>query len=464
MARDRATVLVVDDDGDIRLSLEMMLQYEGFEVWTAKDGEEALARIGREAQSGRAADLVLCDVKMPRLDGPGLLDRLAEHIGAPSVIMISGHGDIATAVDALRRGAVDFLEKPLEHNRVVVSLRNALRERRLAVENAELRTRLGEPWRLVGTSGAMCALREQVARVARSDASVLISGENGSGKEVVARQIHLESARAAAAFVTVNCAAIPSELIESELFGHEKGSFTGAFERRTGHFELAHGGTLFLDEIGDMPLPAQAKVLRALETREVTRVGGSRPVPVDIRIVAATNADLAAAVEAKLFRMDLFYRLNVVPLRVAPLRERREDIAALASHFLRELAARVGRAPHALAPDAQELLATLEFPGNVRELRNLLEGACVLADGPMLARADLERILENGAGGAMRGRTSRPHDAFSAATFEEFKDRSEAEFFRRKLAENEGNVKRTAELLGMQRSHLYKKLERYGLK
>jgi two-component system nitrogen regulation response regulator NtrX len=464
MARERATVLVVDDDGDIRLSLEMMLQYEGFEVWTAKDGEEALARIEREAQAGRGADLVLCDVKMPRLDGPSLLDKLAARGANPSVIMISGHGDIATAVDALRRGAVDFLEKPLEQNRVVVSIRNALRERRLATENADLRTRLAEPWRLVGTSAAMRALREQVARVARSDASVLITGENGSGKEVVARQIHLESARAAAAFVTVNCAAIPSELIESELFGHEKGSFTGAFERRTGHFELAHGGTLFLDEIGDMPLPAQAKVLRALETREVTRVGGGRPQSVDIRIVAATNADLAAAVEAKLFRMDLFYRLNVVPLRVAPLRERREDIPALASHFLRELAARVGRAPHALAPDALELLSTLEFPGNVRELRNLLEGACVLADGPMLVRADLERILENGASNGGRARTGGAHDAFSAATFEEFKDRSEAEFFRRKLAENEGNVKRTAELLGMQRSHLYKKLERYGLK
>ena len=464
MARERATVLVVDDDGDIRLSLEMMLQYEGFEVWTAKDGEEALARLEREAQSGRAAELVLCDVKMPRLDGPGLLDALATRGSRPSVIMISGHGDIATAVDALRRGAVDFIEKPLEQNRVVVSLRNALRERRLTSENAHLRTRLAEPWRLVGTSAAMSTLRDQVARVARSDASVLVTGENGSGKEVVARQIHLESARAAAAFVTVNCAAIPSELIESELFGHEKGSFTGAVERRTGHFELAHGGTLFLDEIGDMPLPAQAKVLRALETREVMRVGGARTQSVDIRIVAATNANLAAAVEAKTFRMDLFYRLNVVPLRVAPLRERREDIPALASHFLRELAARVGRAPHALAPDALELLATLEFPGNVRQLRNLLEGACVLAEGPTLARAELERILENGAGHGARGGAATAHDAFSSATFEDFKDRSEAEFFRRKLAENEGNVKRTAELLGMQRSHLYKKLERYGLK
>lgn len=465
MARERATVLVVDDDSDIRMSLEMMLQYEGFEVWTAKDGAEALARLEREAQAGQAAELVLCDVKMPRLDGPGFLDGLAQQSQAPSVIMISGHGDIATAVDALRRGAVDFIEKPLEQNRVVVSLRNALRERRLAAENANLKTKLAEPWRLVGTSAAMRTLREQVARVARSDASVLITGENGSGKEVVARQIHLESARASAAFVAVNCAAIPSELIESELFGHERGSFTGATERRVGHFELAHQGTLFLDEVGDMPLAAQAKVLRALETREITRVGGQRAQPVDIRIVAATNADLAAAVEAKTFRMDLFYRLNVVPLRVPSLRERPEDIPVLAAHFLRELGSRVGRVPHALADDTLALLATLEFPGNVRQLRNLLEGASVLAEGPTLSRADLERILENGSARSTPTRAvASSSDVFATATFEEFKDRSEAEFFRRKLAENDGNVKRTAELLGMQRSHLYKKLERYGLK
>jgi two-component system nitrogen regulation response regulator NtrX len=470
MGAERPSVLVVDDDGDIRVSLEMMLQYEGFEVWTARDGVEALARLEREEQtSGRTADVLLCDVKMPKLDGPGLLDALGKRAQRPAVIMISGHGDVATAVDALRRGAVDFIEKPLEQNRVVVSLRNALRERRLAAENATLRKRLADPFKLVGGSVAMRQLREQVARVAASDASVLITGENGSGKEVVARQIHLASSRSSGPFVTVNCAAIPSELIESELFGHEKGSFTGAVDKRVGHFELAHEGSLFLDEVGDMPLAAQAKVLRALETREVTRVGGQKPIPVDIRILAATNADLQQAVEHKTFRVDLFYRLNVVPLRVPPLRERLEDVPALCQQFLREIAARSGRAPHALSQEGLERLLALSFPGNVRQLRNLLEGATVLADGPTIAREDVERILENGPalGTPARvgaGGLTSAEDPFLSKTFEEFKDRSEALFFRRKLAEYEGNVKRTSEMLDMQRSHLYKKLERYGMR
>jgi DNA-binding NtrC family response regulator len=461
----REVVLVVDDDADVRLSVEMMLAYEGFEVWTARDGAEALSRLDRETAAGRRPAAILCDVKMPRLDGLGFLDALRERRDPPAVVMVSGHGDITTAVDALRRGAIDFVEKPLEHNRVLVSLRNALRERRLEAENTTLKKKLVERWPLIGEGPAMRGLKEQIERVLASDASVLITGENGTGKEVVARQIHMLGPRSAAPFVTVNCAAIPSELIESELFGHEKGSFTGASDKRVGHFELADGGTLFLDEIGDMPLAAQAKVLRALETHEITRVGGARALPVDIRVIAATNADLGQAVEAKTFRVDLFYRLNVVPLRVPPLRERREDIAPLAAHFLREIAARTGRAARALAPDAVELLRGLEYPGNVRQLRNLLEAACVLADGPAIARADLERILENGAAlSAPRGPASPVDDPFAAATFEEFKDRSEALFFRRKLEENGGNVKRTAETLGMQRSHLYKKLDRYGLR
>ncbi len=466
-SQPKSIVLVVDDDGDIRMSLEMMLTYEGFEVWTARDGEEALARIDKEEQAGRGADVALCDVKMPRLDGPGLLDALAQRSQRPSVIMISGHGDVPTAVDALRRGAVDFLEKPLEQNRVVTSLKNALRERALAAENRGLKRALSEPWKLLGESAVMRQLREQVERVAASDAAVLISGENGSGKEVVARQIHLSSSRAAGPFVPVNCAAIPSELIESELFGHEKGSFTGAFERRVGHFEAAHEGTLFLDEIGDMPLAAQSKLLRALETHEVTRVGGQRPIPVDIRVIAATNADLRAAVETKFFRMDLYYRLNVVPLRVPALRERPEDVPALARRFLAELASRSGRAPLVLDDEAMALLISLPYPGNVRQLRNLLEGASVLADGPTITRATLEGILEGGAALSVPPTASAlpaADDPFGAPTFEQFKDRSEALFIRRKLAENDGNIKRTAELLGMQRSHLYKKLDRYGLR
>ncbi len=459
------TVLVVDDDRDICVALEMLLRYEGFEVWTAPNGKQALARLEKEQGAGRRADLVLTDVKMPDMDGLALLEKLRERPDPPAVVMISGHGDVATAVDAVRRGALDFLEKPLDQNRVLVALQNALRQTKLAKENRGLRQALSERWELVGESESMRRLKAEVARIAASDAPVLIRGENGTGKEVVARTLHFASAVSSGPFVPVNCAAIPSELIESELFGHEKGSFTGAYERRIGHFEAAHGGTLFLDEIGDMPLAAQAKVLRALETREITRVGGSKPLTVEIRVVAATNADLDQAVAEKSFRMDLFYRLNVVPLRIPPLRERPEDVPLLARHFLAQIAARTGRRPRALEPDALACLCALPYPGNVRQLRNLLEATSVLAEDG-ITRADLERILENGPGlaAAPTGPVRPFDDPFQAETFEDFKERSEALFFRRKLAENEGNVKRTAERLGMQRSHLYKKLERFGLK
>jgi DNA-binding NtrC family response regulator len=351
---------------------------------------------------------------------------------------------------------------------VLVTVRNALRETKLAAENDRLRRKLNERWEFVGDSPAIQRLAAQIAQVATSDAAVLITGENGTGKEVVARNVHARSARADGPFVTVNCAAIPDELIESELFGHEKGSFTGAFERRIGHFEAADGGTLFLDEIGDMPLAAQAKVLRALETHEITRVGDSKRVPVDIRVLAATNADLSAAVEAKTFRLDLFYRLNVVPLRVPPLRERREDIPVLARSFLREIGARGGRAALGIEPGALELLTALDYPGNVRQLKNLLEGACVFARGAEVTLTDIDQILAGGpalaAVPARAAQLASGTDPFAAETFEEFKNRSEMLFIQLKLADNEGNVKRTAERLGMQRSHLYKKLDRYGLK
>ncbi len=464
-AREKTTVLVIDDDPDICVALEMLLKYEGFEVWTASNGKLALARLDKEQAAGRAPDLILTDVKMPDMDGLALLDRVRERANPPPVVMISGHGDVATAVDAVKRGAVDFLEKPLDQNRVLVGLQNALRHTRLEKENSALRRQLSERWELVGESEPMRRLKRELGRIGASDAPVLITGENGTGKEVVARNLHLASKSGSGPFVAVNCAAIPAELIESELFGHEKGSFTGAHERRIGHFEAADGGMLFLDEIGDMPLAAQAKVLRALETRESTRVGGSKPIGVSIRVVAATNADLAQAVAEKTFRMDLFYRLNVVPLRVPPLAERLEDVPLLAEHFLREIAARSGRRPREIEPAALELLRTLPYPGNVRQLRNILEAAQVFAEGA-IGRADLERILENGpalSSPAGQG-VARGEDPFRAETFEDFKNQSEALFFRLKLAENDGNVKRTAERLGMQRSHLYKKLDRYHMK
>ncbi len=455
-------ILVVDDAADIRSALEMMLQYEGFEVWTAGDGQEALARLDQAREAGRQPAVVLSDVKMPRLDGLELLERIVERSAPPPVIMVSGHADVAMAVEAVRGGAVDFIEKPLDQNRVLISIKNAIESRRLAQENSGLRRQLAEQHPLIGESAAMQRLRDQIERVAHSDASVLVTGENGTGKEVVARQIHLRGPRAGGAFVAVNCAAIPAELIESELFGHERGSFTGAHERRIGHFEAADDGTLFLDEIGDMPMAAQAKVLRALENHQITRVGGTKSLSVDIRVVAATNADLEQAVEEKRFRLDLLYRLNVVPLRVPALRERREDVEPLAEHFLAEIARRSGGEVRHLAPEALTRLQTHDYPGNVRELRNLLEGATVFANGAEIAVSDLEPLL---AGRASRGATfADGTDPFGASTFEEFKNLSEALFFRRKLDGNNGNVKRTAEQLGMQRSHLYKKLDRYELR
>ena len=458
-------VLVVDDDGDIRMALEMLLQYEGYEVWTARDGREALARLESELEkSGRRPAVILSDLKMPEVDGLELLEAVQGLEAPPPVVLISGHADVPTAVEAMQRGARNFLEKPLQDSRVLVTLRAVLQEGRLQRENRVLRRQLGARWELIGDSAVMKELRQAIEQAAGSTASVLVTGENGSGKELIARNLHLWSERSGGPFVTVNCAAIPGELIESELFGHEKGSFTGAHERRIGHFEAADGGTLFLDEIGDMPLDAQAKVLRALESHEVTRVGESTPRPVDIRVVAATNADLSAAVEERTFRLDLFYRLNVVPLRAPALSERREDILPLARHFLEELASRSGRRAPELDEAAAAHLVQLDYPGNVRQLRNLLEGACVFADGPTVGLEAIERVLGAGPALATPAGAGGAEDPFEAPTFEEFKDLSEALFFRRKLEANGGNVKRTAEELGMQRSHLYRKLDRYGLR
>ena len=462
----RKTVLVVDDDGDIRETLEMTLRYEGFDVWTARDGKEALARLAAEDAAPAA---ILTDLKMPEVDGLELLDRVMELPDPPPVVLISGHGDVPVAVDAMQRGATNFLEKPLEQHRVIVTLNKAMRERDLVVENKGLRRKLSAGFELVGDSEPMSDLRASIERVAHSDASVLVTGENGVGKELVARNVHLLGDRASGPFITVNCAAIPAELVESELFGHVKGSFTGAHEDRVGHFEAADGGTLFLDEVGDMPVAAQAKVLRALETHEVMRVGASQTRSVDIRVVAATNADLSQAVEDKTFRLDLFYRLNVVPLRVPALRERTGDIGPIARHLLERQAERIGRSPVGLADDAVALLQAQGWPGNVRQLRNVLEAASIFAADGRITAVEVARVLENGPAmsrpDAPAGAADDPfRGPFDAPTFEQFKNEAEALFFSTRLGRNDGNVKRTAEELGMQRSHLYKKLDRYGLK
>ncbi|MEL6431180.1 MAG: sigma-54 dependent transcriptional regulator, partial [Planctomycetota bacterium] len=428
---ERKTILVVDDDGDIRQALEMTLQYEGFEVWTAKNGKEALARMEREET---APALVLTDLKMPEMDGLELLDNVVAQPAAPPVVMISGHGDVPVAVDAMQRGATNFLEKPLDEHRVLVTIRKALREEELTQENAGLKKQLAAGYELIGESEKMRELRASIERVAGSDASVLVTGENGVGKELVARNVHLAGRRAAGPFVTVNCAAIPAELVESELFGHVKGSFTGAHEDRVGHFEAADGGDLFLDEVGDMPLEAQAKVLRALETHEVMRVGDSKTREVDIRVIAATNADLAQAVEDKTFRLDLFYRLNVVPLWVPPLRERREDVPLIARHLLERQAERLGRAAMVLTEEAAAELSAQPWPGNVRQLRNVLEAASIFAgEEGRIGPEEVSQVLAGGpsmqtpgSGTAPTGApVSRFAEPFDAPSFEEFKNQAE---------------------------------------
>jgi DNA-binding NtrC family response regulator len=446
------TILIADDEPDVRETVEMILDYEGYHTVHARDGEEALATLGSSE-----VDAVLLDIKMPGRDGLEILEEVKRRRPELPVIMISGHGTISTAVDATKKGAFDFIEKPLDRDRILVTLRNAVQTVDLSRENVELRTRIDDRYRILGESDGIAAILETIGMVAPTQALVLITGDNGTGKELVARNVHQQSPRWREAFVETNCAAIPRELIESELFGHEKGAFTGASARRKGKFEQAHRGTLFLDEIGDMDQAAQAKVLRVLEDQRFERVGGNKPVEVDVRVIAATNKDLQAEVEEGNFREDLYYRLNVVPIRVPPLRERREDIPLLAVAFLEEAAARHGLPAKRLEKDGLEFLRRQDWPGNVRQLRNLVERAAILTPGDSLGEADLARHLAP--------RPGRAGDPFTECeTFESFKDTSEKMFLEQKLIENDWNVKRTAEQLGMQRSNLYKKIDKHEMR
>jgi two-component system, NtrC family, nitrogen regulation response regulator NtrX len=449
-------ILIVDDEADIRESLEYVLRSEHYDTVLAENGEQALRAVDEDP----SIDLTFLDVKMPGQDGLEVLPALLERRPDATVVMISGHGTFETAVEATKLGAFDFIAKPLDRERVLVTVRNAYQARRLRAENVELRGRLSDTsGRMIGDSPALEAVRQLVAKVAPTNARVLIQGENGSGKELVARLLHELSPRSARPFVDVNCAAIPHELLESELFGHEKGSFTGAVDRRKGRFEQADGGTLFLDEVGDMSLDAQAKVLRVIEEQRVQRVGGTQSIPVDVRLVAATNKDLRHESEEGTFREDLYYRLAVVPMRVPPLRERLEDVPALAAHFLAHFAADLGRAAPRVTDGGVAWLRRQPWPGNVRQLRNLMERCAILVDGDLLDVADLDRL----SGPATDA--SSPMDVFrTCKTFEEFKETAERLFLRQRLADNEWNVKRTAEALGMQRSNLYKKIERYNLR
>ena len=446
-------ILVADDEKGIRAALGQLLEYEGYEVRAVGTAVDAIA----EFEKWRP-HLSFLDVKMGGIDGLEALKKIRQLDPAAIVVMISGHGTIQTAVEATQLGAYDFLEKPLDTDRILVTLRNALQHGNLQEENKSLRETIESRYEIVGKSFAIRSLIEKIERVAPTPARVLISGENGTGKELVARAVHRLSARAANSFVEVNCAAIPSELIESELFGHMKGSFTGAIADRAGKFEQADGGTLFLDEVGDMSLSAQAKVLRVLEDGVVTRIGGSKPAAVDVRVIAATNKNLESEIHDSHFREDLYYRLNVVPISVPALRERREDIPLLVAHFTAVLTKQQGMAARTFTSDAIERLATYDWPGNVRELRNTVERILILASGPRVPAADVERLVgQRAAEGSTFG------SLLESRTFEEFKDAAERAFLLAKLREHDWNVSETARLLDMPRSNLYKKIERYGL-
>lgn len=444
------TILVVDDEKSVRDSLKMILEYERYNVRFAENGEQALQKL-----LSPDVQLVLLDVKMAGMDGLEVLQQIRDRNQQLPVIMISGHGTIETAVEATKRGAFDFLPKPLDRDKLLVTIRNALEQSRLAAEFRQLQERLEGKYEIIGKSQRIQEVLELIDRVAPTDARVLILGENGTGKELVARAIHRRSKRMGETFVEVNCAAIPADLIESELFGHEKGSFTGATTQRIGKFEQADGGTLFLDEIGDMSLQAQAKVLRALEEGRIERVGGNKLIPVNVRVIAATNKNIDVEIKKGTFREDLFHRLQVITINVPPLRERTEDIPLLVEAFIADVCSRNGLPVKNIAPEAMQELMRRDWPGNVRELRNAVERLVILSPGNSI---DM-RVL----GETTSSRNESEDFLNFNGTFQDFKEKAEAAFIKKQLERHKWNISKTAEALDIQRSHLYTKMRRYGL-
>ncbi len=441
------SVLIIDDEEGICESLSGIFEDEGYSVLTANSGEEALKGLREQTP-----DLILLDVWLTGLDGIQTLKEIKDMKPDIPVIMISGHGNIELAITATRMGAYDFLEKPLSLERVLLVAQRALEKRVLEIENMSLKKDLIRKWKLVGNSAKVVRLREEIDKAAKSNGRVLILGESGCGKELVAHILHEHSNRTDKPFVEMNCAAIPQELIESELFGHEKGSFTGAFERKKGKFELADEGTLFLDEVGDMSLTTQSKVLRVLETQEFQRVGGSKSIKVDVRIIAATNKDLIEEVKKGNFREDLLYRLNVIPLEVPPLRERKGDIPILVKHFLDHFAVEYGQKPKTITPDGLNMLEIYDWPGNIRELRNVIERLVIMTPSNTVTARNIT-IGE-----------SAPSDYFAFNTLKEARELFEKDFIAKKLEENNWNISRTAEILDIERSNLHRKIKAYDIK
>jgi len=442
------SILIVDDERGIRESLSAVLRDEGFTAEAVASGEECL-----QALAKRGYACVLLDVWLPGISGLETLKQMRESDFDAAVVIISGHGNVETAVRATKLGAFDFIEKPLSIEKTVLTVRNALRQRQLERANAEMSAELSAEYAMVGESVAMRALRKQIAVVAPTDGRVLISGESGAGKELVARAIHAQSRRAAAPFIEVNSAAIPEELIESELFGHVKGSFTGATAAKKGKFELADGATLFLDEVSDMSANVQAKVLRVLEEQRFEPVGSNTPINVDVRVIAATNKRLDEEIEKGTFRADLFFRLNVIPFEVPPLRERMEDLPLLIEHFNQRFANAYGRKPKKFDPEAIELMQRYSWPGNVRELRNTIERVAILHQDHRVSVRDLPAF----------GDAEPPASSYRFPSFKEASDAYHREFIQRKLDEADGNISRAAELMGIDRSHLYRRMKALGI-
>ncbi|TDI22633.1 MAG: sigma-54-dependent Fis family transcriptional regulator [Acidobacteria bacterium] len=450
----RPTVLIVDDEAGVRSALSGVLGDEGYGVAAVDSGEACLERV-----AGQVFDVIILDIWLPGIDGLETLTTLRERAVEAQVVMISGHGSIEAAVRAIKLGAFDFLEKPLSLEKTVLLVRNAVRQRRLEMENRVLRADVDRHEVMVGDSRVMVQLREQIALAAPTNGRVLIHGENGTGKELVARSVHALSRRSAGPFVEVNCAAIPDELIESELFGHVRGAFTGAISDRRGKFEIADGGTIFLDEVGDMSLKTQAKVLRVLQEQVVESVGGRMGVEVDVRVVAATNKNLQEEIQAGRFRDDLFYRLNVVPIFVPPLRDRREDIDRLTEHFLARYTSEYGNRVQTVDPAARAMLRSYRWPGNVRELRNVIERVVIMVPGPIVTAQDLG-FLETT---PVRPDTP-PVQAQPSVRLQDARDRFERDYILQALAQQRGNVTRTADALGLERSHLYRKMRSFGIR
>lgn len=450
-------ILIVDDEESIRQSLVGILGDEGFKTSIAADGEECLRAITTDDP-----DLVLLDIWMPKMDGLEALKRIKQSRPEQLVIMMSGHGTIETAIKATRLGAFDFIEKPLSLEKVLLSIENALKIGDLVAENTALKQKMGRDYQMIGQSSVIEKLKHQIKVAAPSSGWALITGENGTGKELVARAIHLQSRRADKPFIEVNCAAIPEELIESELFGHEKGAFTGATNARKGKFDQANGGTLFLDEIGDMSLKTQAKILRILQEHKFERVGGNRTIEVDVRVIAATNKDLPSEIKNGHFREDLYFRLNVLPFVVPPLRDRKDDIPRLCEHFLKFFCGKESRDNKIISPDARDCLSRYNWPGNVRELKNLIERLVIMTPEQIIKRSDLPQDIcdmttNKTALTAIELTTELPD------SYKEAKEIFEKQFLTEKLAKNQWNISRTAEEIGLERSNLHRKIKYYEI-